>query len=434
MGNTCEREEVQDKVFDPTALEGEEDVRHNNSQFHIGGLLSTKYVEAPAPQPVYVGSVTDLQYQGILYFDTGSTGTRPYVFIHKSTDNTLAEFWAMTRGKEMQTIKLHTCLHNAMPNEEFLKKLKDAASDEEKIGILSTLEVSEEFVDYVVKTLTQAAKIVNKWMVKEEEAGVTFWSNGSAVLISDVILAITGGLRTYVGESPAVVQELNARLTGHLVTKLRMAYVLNGVRMSARLLVGAEEAKCEAAAVRVLAKMVGGDSDATYDVISMGGASIQINAGGKNMSVPLARNAAIEAAKSWISGQKEALTTFETQFSTALKQTLRDTFCPDLLVAPRHWVAVSGMFYVARDLGLILETPTEIAEVLLLVRSKIESLQKAGDPSKLGSATCAAVFLSHLSGHIIFQREWVNPRTKQKLAATVSTGHVVRHLGYDQHH
>merc|ERR1712060_79159 len=106
---------------------------------------------------------------------------------------------------------------------------------------------------------------------------------------------------------------------------------------------------------------------------------------GKNLSIPMARNAAIDAAKNWTQGQAEALSAFEKAFAETLKQSLRDVFAPDLLDSPRHWVAVSGLFYVARDLELTLETPVPLEEVLALIRSKIQGLRKAGDPSKLGS-------------------------------------------------
>merc|ERR1712228_109932 len=105
--------------------------------------------------------------------------------------------------------------------------------------------------------------------------------------------------------------------------------------MSAKLLLGTEEAKCEASAVRVLAKMVNGSSSSPIDVSSMGGASIQISAKGQGLSIPLARNAAIEAAKSWAAGNKEALKKFEYELSEALKRALLPY--PDLLEGSRSW-------------------------------------------------------------------------------------------------
>jgi hypothetical protein len=313
---------------------------------------SLKYTTESARQPVYVGTVTDVGYQGLLYFDSGSTGTRLYVFIRRSDEASPSEFWALTRAKEIETVKIHTCIRSEEhSNEDLLKRLKAASSEEAKLALLEGLQLSEEFIDTIKDAVTQAAKIVNKWMEREEAGGVKFWENGSALLISDIVIAITGGLRAVVGESLAVVREVNARLTGHLVSRLRQAYVLNGVRLVARLLPGSEEARCEAAAVRVLSGMQGPTAlgGAAAGVISMGGASVQISIDGTSLSIPMGRNLAIEAVKREAAGEGGQLDAFATAFAAAREAALAEH--PDLTQAPRTWIAVSGLYYTARDLN-----------------------------------------------------------------------------------
>jgi hypothetical protein len=347
--------------------------------------------------------------------------------MYKSGETQLSEFWALTRAKEMQNITIHTALQGAdQCNEDLLKQLS-TASDEQKIQLLDGLKLSEDFITYVHGTITQANKIVNKWMVKGKDKGVTFWAGGSAVLISDVVIAITGGLRSIIGESAGVSSALAAHMTGYITNKLLELYALNRVRLTAQLFTGAEEAICEAAAVSVLAGMHGSVAE-KVGVVSMGGASVQISAGTASISVSVARKAGIAAADKYVKGDKRAIDDFTAKFNTALKEAIEAH--PDMLAEPRTWVGMSGMFYTAKDLSLTLESSRPIAEVQALFPEKMKPLMVAGSESKLGSAAACLAVLSNLSGQVIFQREWTNPKTNQKLAATVSTGYVARRLGY----
>lgn len=388
---------------------------------------SKKYLTTKEQQPAYVGSVRTINYHALLYFDTGSTGTRPYVFMYKSGEKQLSEFWALTRSKEFQTITIHNALQGAQhDNEELLKKFA-TASDEKKIELLEGLSLSDDFIQYISGTMTQATKIVNKWMAKEQEKGVTFYSDDSALLISDVIIAITGGLRSILGESAKVSTRLNAHLTACITNKLREAYALNGARLTAQLFTGTEEALCEAAAVSVLAGMHGSIGD-KVGVVSMGGASVQISAGASSISVSVARKAGIAAAEAYIKGDKNAIEDFTATFNKALQEALKAQ--PDMLLEPRTWVGMSGMFYTAKDLSLTLETVGPIASVQSNFKELMQPLMVAGQEKRLGSAVAFSAVLSNLLGQVMFQREWTNPKTNQKLAATVSTGYVVRKLGY----
>merc|ERR1712217_989129 len=121
------------------------------------------------------------------------------------------------------------------------------------------------------------------------------WPDGTAVLFTNVLIAITGGLRAVVGQSPELVQKINVGLTSYLSEKLDDAHVLNGVHLPVELLTGEDEAMCEASAVSVLSGM-DSKSKEPGAVVSMGGATVQISAktAGKTafVSVPVARKMA----------------------------------------------------------------------------------------------------------------------------------------------
>jgi len=397
-----------------------------------------KSAGASGQKPVYVGCVKEGDYQGLLYFDSGSTGTRPYVFIRRSADASVSEFWQLAWAQEVRQVRIHTCVSSeAHGNEELLRRLRGSPDEEGRLGLLEGLRLSQEFTDYIADAISQAGSIVSSSMQAEAGHGVKFWSNGSALLISDIVVAITGGLRSAVGESPAVLREVDARLTGLLSSRLQQAKGLGGVRLVAKLLPGSEEARCEAAAVRVLSAMQGSASlgGAASGVISMGGASVQVSVNGTSLCIPMGRNRAIEAAHK-ADGEPGHLDDFRAEFAAARAAALADHL--ELIESPRTWIAVSGLYYTARDLGIRLEQPLDLAEARAELRARAlareseagEGEDPAAVDARAGSAACALEVLATLSGLVVFQREWLNPTTNQRLAATVSTGYVVSHLGY----
>lgn len=397
-----------------------------------------KSAAADGQKPVYVGCVAEGDYQGLLYFDSGSTGTRPYVFIRRSADASVSEFWQLTWAQEVRQVRIHTCVSSeAHGNEELLRRLRGSKDEGDKLGLLEGLRLSQEFTDYIAEAISQAGSIVSASMQTEAGHGVKFWSNGSPLLISDIMVAITGGLRSAVGESPAVLREVDTRLTGLLASKLQQAKDFAGVRLVAKLLPGSEEARCEAAAVRVLSAMQGSASPggAASGVISMGGASVQVSVNGTSLCIPMGRNRAIEAAHR-ADGEPGHLDDFRAEFAAARAAALADHL--ELIESPRTWIAVSGLYYTARDLGVRLEQPLDLAEARAQIRERAlareSEASEAEDPAavdaRAGSAACALEVLATLSGRVVFQREWLNPTTNQRLAATVSTGYVVSHLGY----
>jgi len=414
-----------------------------NADESVGGKTQAeteKSDDASWRKPVYVGCVAEGDYQGLLYFDSGSTGTRPYVFIRRSADASVSEFWQLTWAQEARQVRIHTCVSSeAHGNEELLRRLRGSPDEGDKLGLLEGLRLSQEFTDYIADAISQARNIVSSAMQTEAGHGVKFWSNGSALRISDIMVAITGGLRSAVGESPAVLREVDTRLTELLTSKLQQASNPSGVRLVAKLLPGSEEARCEAAAVRVLSAMQGSASlgGASSGVISMGGASVQVSVNGTSLCIPMGRNRAIEAAHK-ADGEPGHLDDFRAEFAAARAAALAEHL--ELIESSRTWIAVSGLYYTARDLGIRLEEPLDLAEARADIRARAlaaarESEASEGeDPAtvdaRAGSAACALEVLATLSGRVVFQREWLNPATNQRLAATVSTGYVVSHLGY----
>ncbi len=111
-------------------------------------------------------------------------------------------------------------------------------------------------------------KVVNKWILKEQENGVIFWSGEPAILIQDIVIGVTDNVelikddkgrefRSIIGHSQQVRDCLADRLTAHLTRRLREAYALNSARLTAQLFTGNQEGSCEATAVASLLAMQG---------------------------------------------------------------------------------------------------------------------------------------------------------------------------------
>lgn len=391
---------------------------------------------SPADKPIYVGKAAHFKqsmYHGVLYFDAGSTGTRPQIFLYNPGQRSLDEFWMLSRSKEIQTVRLHECLESEYPNDELLKRLRNG-SDGERLQLVEGVRLSDDFIDYVKNTIHHLSKIVSSWINKERnENGVIFWSDGSAVLFTNILIAITGGLREVVGQSLELVQRISVRLTSYLSEKLGDAHVLNGVNLTVELLTGEHEAMCEASAVSVLSSM-DSKSKEPGAVVSMGGATVQISAKEDGstafVSVPVARKFAISAAERQLGGNDgAALAAYEASYKTAAATALSNH--PNLLENPQKWNAVSGLFFVATDNGFAKEVHLPVDDVVRGFRAKVPKLLTSGAGARdVGSAVAAMTILSHLKGSVIFQRQWLNQKTNQKLNGNVSTGYVLRRLGF----
>merc|ERR1712137_588012 len=98
-------------------------------------------------------------HHGALYFDAGSTGTRPQIFLYTPGKQSLHEFWMLSRSKEIQSIRLHECLESEYPNDELLKRLKNG-SDDERLQLVNDVRLSDDFVNYIKNTVHQLSKIV----------------------------------------------------------------------------------------------------------------------------------------------------------------------------------------------------------------------------------------------------------------------------------
>jgi hypothetical protein len=416
-------------VVDPVSKETRKREAHIRKQ-------ASKMLDIRADQPVYVGKAAHLRkmmLQGVLYLDAGSTGTRPQIFVYGPERQSLSEFWMLSRSKEIQNIRLHECLESEYSNDELLKKLK-GGSDSDRIKLFENVRLNDTFIDYVKNTIHHLSRIVNRWMQKERaENGVIFWQDGPATLFTDILIPITGGLRAVVGQSPELLEKVNAHLTSYLVKQLDDAHVLNAVNLTVELLRGEDEAMCEASAVSVLSSM---DSKASGPgaVVSMGGATVQISAKDDGtiafVSVPVARKMAWSAAERQLGGtDNTALDAYETAYKTAVEETLSEH--PMLLKEPRRWNAVSGLFFVAKDNGFEINVDHPVEEVVSSFRAKLPTLLESGASAKeVGSAVAAMTVLSHLKGSVTFQRQWLNPTTNQKLNGNVSTGYVLRRLGF----
>ncbi len=82
-------------------------------------------------------------------------------FLH--TDRTSSRFpssWTLTRSKEMQHVTIHRALGSEYDNEELMRRL-ERATDSDKIALLQSLEVSDEFFRYILLTIQRANKVVN---------------------------------------------------------------------------------------------------------------------------------------------------------------------------------------------------------------------------------------------------------------------------------
>ena len=58
------------------------------------GLLARirRHAKRTESRVAYVGSTFKMEYHAILYFDTSSTGTRPYFFAYRPDEQLLSEF------------------------------------------------------------------------------------------------------------------------------------------------------------------------------------------------------------------------------------------------------------------------------------------------------------------------------------------------------
>jgi len=390
----------------------------------------------PSDQPVYVGKAAHLKHamlHGVLYFDAGSTGTRPQIFVYAPGQPSLNEFWMLSRSKEIQSIRLHEHLENEYANDELLKRLQNG-TDAERLQLTKDVRLGDEFISYIQNTIHQTSKIVNRWMEKEKkENGVLFWPDGQAILFTNILIAVTGGLRSVVGQSPKVVEQVNVRLTSYLADRLDDAHVLNGIHLTVELLTGEHEAMCEASAVSVLSSL-DSKSKEPGAVVSMGGATVQISAKEAGttafVSVPVARKMAWSAAERQIGGSDpKALSSYETEYKTAALNALSNH--PKLLKQPQNWNAVSGLFFVAKDNGFETEVRMPVDDIVSRFRAKLpEKLASGATAKDVGSVVAAMTVISHLKGFVTFQRQWLNRRTNQRLNGNVSTGYVLRRLGF----
>lgn len=406
---------------------------------------SKQYLEKDGGTSVYVGGWKRVDYHGFLYFDTSSTGTRPYIFLYRlgePRERSLSEFWALTRAKESQKLTIQSSLCSRhLSNEEFMNSLAAASSDAEKLKLFEDLQVTETFETYIENTILQITKVVDKWMKKEKEKGVVFWSEESALLISDIVIAVTDdlvsvspsskrGLREIIGESTQVKDALAAHLTAYISNKFRERYLLNNTRLTALLLNGAEEARSEFAAVCTLDSMSSQHRTPRMGVVSMGGASVQVSMHGHHASLNVGCKEAVEASQLTFGNENDALERFKQQMKEHLGRELTTRLSTGMIQEERLWMAVSGLYYMACDNNLPTEKPVPINEILAKLEGVMTSLHARKDAPALGSAICAYAMLSHLHGTVQFQREWLNPRTNQRIAATVSTGYVLQRLGY----
>lgn len=244
-----------------------------------------------------------------------------------------------------------------------------------------------------------------------------------------------------IGDSRRVQEEVATHLTAHLTQKLREAYALNSARLTAQLFTGTTEAKHAVAAVSSLMTMsMPSRADEAIGVVALGGAAVQLardhRAAQHSFSVKLGWKSGIAAAERALRGDDEALPALLQEFTTAFTEEVADRHGDSsetmmFLQQERTWIGISGLFKAAAILELQTCEPVPVADV----RAKLEEMTKRmvqdkGDIQNLGSAFAMLMVLRHVQGRIIFQREWHNPRTNQKLAATVCTGYVMRKLGY----
>merc|ERR1712187_1021883 len=143
--------------------------------------------------------------------------------------------------------------------------------------------------------------------------------------------------------------------------------------------------------------------------------------GTKFVSVPVARKMAIAAAERQLANDSTAFAGYEADYSAA-QETVLSQF-PGFLQQPRDWNAVSGLYFIAKDNGIELDTGLSIDDVVTRFRARVPELLQPGSGASardVGSVVAAMTVLSHLKGAVTFQRQWLNRPTNQLLNGNVS--------------